>query len=88
MPASCSVSDDAMAEESPANLTVDLTDVNHDDILNGDDTANDDCEAPENPIDLQIRNVVSMFHSCAHIDLRKITAEMCHAVYDRSKGVS
>lgn len=80
-----------MAEQSPANLFVDLADDEAEtvEIMNGIDGNETNAESGDesNPIDLQIRNVVTMFHTCSHIDLHLIATKMCHVVYDKTKGV-
>ncbi|VDP15769.1 unnamed protein product [Soboliphyme baturini] len=44
--------------------------------------------AAQDPIDLQIRNVVCMFSVCCHVDLRLLAMNSCHVMYERAKGVS
>jgi len=71
--------------DSPPDVDEDVEDLdNHN---HNDENATDGVAGEEDPIDLKVRNVVAMFHTLTHIDLKIITASMCHVVYDRSKGV-
>ncbi|KRX45442.1 TATA box-binding protein-like protein 1 [Trichinella murrelli] len=48
-------------------------------------TTTDDCL--EDPIDLRIRNVVTMFNVCCHLDLHHIAMHTCNVIYERYRGV-
>ncbi|KRZ09181.1 TATA box-binding protein-like protein 1 [Trichinella zimbabwensis] len=48
-------------------------------------TTADDCL--EDPIDLRIRNVVTMFNVCCHLDLHHIAMHTSNVIYERYRGV-